>query len=257
MQKPTIETAVRNLADAIESVKQLVVFTGAGISTESGISDYRSQGGLWERYKPVTIQEFRADEDARRRYWQRKREIYPTFAAAEPNAGHRAIAELERRGKLQVLITQNIDGLHELAGNSPDRIIELHGTERWVKCLACGKRWTRAEVQERLEAGEDVPVCTDCHGWLKPATISFGQSLEPEVLERAFKESARCEAFLVVGSSLAVQPAALMPAEAKHAGAWLGILNRAETPLDDAADWRCSEPAGAVLEAMIERLGAS
>jgi len=256
MAQPDIQTAARELADAIQAVDRIVVFTGAGISTESGISDYRSQGGLWERYKPVTIQEFLAGEDARRRYWQRKKDIYPTFAKAKPNAGHRAIAALERVGRLQVLITQNIDGLHEIAGNDPENIIELHGTERWVKCLACEKRIPRAEVQERLEAGEEVPLCK-CGGWLKPATISFGQSLPEDILARAFEESENCEAFLVVGSSLLVQPAALMPGVAKHAGAWLGILNRDETPFDDVADWRVNGEAGPVLEAAMPYLLAT
>lgn len=236
------------LFEALRALPRLIVFTGAGISTESGIPDFRSPGGVWSRYRPVLFQEFLASQEARETYWARKMEAYDAFAAAQPNAGHRAIAELERRGRLQLLITQNIDGLHEVAGNSPERILELHGTERWVSCLDCGKRFGREAIQQRLLAGERAPQCDDCGGWLKPATISFGQQLDSTVLERAFRESRNCAAFLVVGSSLSVQPAASLPQLAKSSGAWLGILNRDPTPLDALADWRSQGAAGPVLE---------
>ncbi|MBI2192146.1 MAG: Sir2 family NAD-dependent protein deacetylase [Planctomycetes bacterium] len=239
--------AARELARVIEAVERIVVFTGAGISTESGIPDFRSPGGVWSRYRPVLYPEFLASAEARRRYWQYKKEAYRDFDGAVPNGGHLAIAEMERHSKLQVLITQNIDGLHEMAGNSPDRILELHGTERWVNCLQCGDRTPRSEVQARLEAGEDVPPCRKCGGFLKPATISFGQALPEDLLQKAFEESQSCPAFLVIGSSLQVQPAASLPALAKRHGAWLGILNREETPLDPMADWLCRAPAGEVL----------
>jgi len=242
------------LAERIRTVEQIIVLTGAGVSTESGIPDFRSPGGIWSRYQPVTIQEFLADEEARKRYWRHRKEAYPDFAAAQPNAGHRAIAELEAKGKLQLLITQNIDGLHEAAGNSRSKVLELHGTERWVACLSCGERWGRAEVQERLEAGEDAPLCEKCGGFLKPATVSFGQSLPESVLDQAFADSENCEAFLVVGSSLQVHPAAHLPVIAKRSGAWLGVLNRAPTPLDDLADWRSHLSAGEVLSAAVEGL---
>lgn len=224
-----------------------MVFTGAGISTESGIPDFRSADGLWSRFQPVTIQEFLYSDDARRRYWQYKRATWPLIAAAQPNPGHRAICELERRGQLQTLITQNIDGLHERAGNTPQLILELHGSEHFVLCLSCGLRIDRTSVQQRLDAGEEIPSCASCGGWLKPATVSFGQSLPAEVLERAFHECTSCEALLAVGSSLSVMPAAQLPVVAKRHGAWLGILNREPTPLDDLADWVCHESAGAVL----------
>jgi NAD-dependent deacetylase len=242
------------LGGRIRSAKQIVVLTGAGISTESGIPDFRSPGGLWSRYQPITYQEFLTSKDARRRYWQYRKEIYPEFAAARPNAGHLVLVELERRGKLQALITQNIDGLHEAAGNSPSKIIELHSTERWVACLTCGERWTRVEAQERLEAGEDILLCGKCGGILKPATISFGQSLLETVIRQAFAESEHCEAFLVIGSSLVVHPAAQLPVAAKRRGAWLGILNRDPTPVDGLADWRSRLSAGHVLSAAITAL---
>jgi len=239
------------LAELIRSVKQLVVLTGAGISTESGIPDFRSPGGVWENYRPVTIQEFMADGGARRRYWAYKKDTFPSMSAAEPNAGHLAVGELERRGKLQALITQNIDGLHQEAGNDPSLILELHGTERCVLCLTCGEKYPRELIQERLEAGVEVPLCDGCDGWLKPATISFGQSLSEDVLQQALNEANNCEAMLVIGSSLQVHPAAQLPEIAKRSGAWLGILNRDITPLDYLADWTSRDSAGSILEAAV------
>jgi len=255
MAEVDLEQEARALAEQIRTAEQIVVLTGAGISTESGIPDFRSPGGIWSRYQPVTIQEFLSDEDARKRYWRHRKEAYPDFAAAEPNAGHRALVELEAKGKLQALITQNIDGLHEAAGNSRSKILELHGTERRVACLTCGECWTRAEAQERLEAGEEVLLCEKCGGFLKPATVSFGQSLPEGLLDQAFAESEDCEAFLVVGSSLQVHPAAHLPVLAKRSGAWLGILNRAPTPLDDLTDWRSHLSAGEVLFAVVQAIG--
>ena len=247
---------IAELARVMRESTKLVVFTGAGISTESGVPDFRSPGGIWARYKPVMYDDFLASEDARRRYWEYKKEGYASMAAAEPNKGHFALVELERQGKLQALITQNIDGLHEVAGNSPDRILELHGTERWVLCLGCDERYTRAEIQERLESGVRVPRCDSCRGIIKPATISFGQALPESVLQQALTEATECEAFLVIGSSLQVQPAATLPAIAKENGAWLGILNRDETPLDPLADWRSRASAGEVLDAAVRSLSA-
>ncbi|MDP6117051.1 MAG: Sir2 family NAD-dependent protein deacetylase [Planctomycetota bacterium] len=248
------EEQSRQLADVFRATDRIVIFTGAGISTESGIPDFRSPGGVWTKYKPVMFQEFLDSEDARKRYWVYKKEGFPDFAAAAPNAGHQAIVELEKRGKLQALITQNIDGLHEAAGSSTDLIFELHGTERWVDCLECGRRYARAEVQEWLEAGTEVPRCESCKGIMKPATISFGQHLPEDVLTDAVVNSESCEAFLVIGSSLQVQPAANLCAIAKESGAWIGILNRDETPYDSLADWRSGDSAGEILSMMIELL---
>lgn len=245
-------TAVRELQDVIDSQDRIVVLTGAGISTESGIPDFRSPGGIWSRYKTVTIQEFLSSNDARKRYWQYKMETYRDFSRASPNSGHHALVKLERDNKLQILVTQNIDGLHQQAGNSADKVLELHGTERYVKCLTCEHRFDRDRIQERVESGEEVPICDSCGGWLKPATISFGQMLPEQVLKRAFLESEKCRAFLVIGSSLSVQPAAMLPEIAKDAGAWLGILNRDPTPLDQLADWVCHSGAGEILSQVIK-----
>jgi len=242
------------LVQVLKSVKEMVVFTGAGISTESGIPDFRSPGGIWSRYKPVQFQDFLNSEAARHRYWTYKKETYPDFALAKPNAGHYALVEMGKKGKIGTIITQNIDGLHQEAGNDPDKILELHGTERWVKCLGCNAKYSRHEIQDRLDAGEDIPLCDHCGGLLKPATISFGQSLPQKVLKIAFDESEKCEAFLVIGSSLQVQPAASLPQIAKKNGAWLGILNRESTPLDDLADSRSIGSAGQVLADVINKI---
>jgi NAD-dependent deacetylase len=244
----------QELVEVFRATDKIVIFTGAGISTESGIPDFRSPGGVWTKYKPVMYPEFLDSEDARKRYRIYKKEGFADFGAAVPNAGHEAIVELEKRGKLQALITQNIDGLHEAAGNSTDLISELHGTERWVDCLECGQRYPRAEIQKWLEAGTEVPRCETCNGIMKPATISFGQHLPEDVLTNAVLHCESCDAFLVIGSSLQVQPAANLCAIAKDSGAWLGILNRDETPYDTLADWRSSESAGEILSTMIELL---
>ncbi len=239
------------MSDIIKAKKKIVILTGAGISTESGIPDFRSPGGLWSIYRTVTIQEFLANEEDRKYYWQYKRESYKNIVKANPNDGHNALVTLEKKGKLQCLITQNIDGLHQIAGNSSNLILELHGTDRQVICLKCSKLYNRDEIQAHLERSDDVPVCDDCGGWLKPATVSFGQNLQPQIIEQAMYESEHCDAFLVIGSSLTVHPAALLPEHAKRSGAWLGILNGDPTPLDSFSDWVCHDPAGQVLQKAI------
>lgn len=243
-----MNTNIDKLKRIIQAEEKIVILTGAGISTESGIPDFRSPGGVWSRYRMITIQEFLSSHEARVEYWRFKKETYRDFSVAKPNAGHRAIASLEKNGKLSRLITQNIDGLHQDAGNSSEKVIELHGTERKVICLNCSSLYERDAIQHRVENGEDVPLCDKCNGWLKPATISFGQNLVKEVLETAFFESENCRVFLVIGSSLTVQPAASLPEIAKRNGAWLGILNRDPTPLDMIADWSCHQSAGEVLQ---------
>ena len=252
MDTNTVDTRCNELKQTIRSAKRLVVLTGAGISTESGIPDFRSPGGIWSKYKTVTIQKFLASHDARVDYWRYKKETFQSFHSALPNIGHNALVELERSGKVQVLITQNIDGLHQQAGNNPDKIIELHGTERVVICLDCGEKYDRECIQERLKSGEDVPMCDRCEGWLKPATVSFGQSIPSEVLDRAYHESQNCDAFLVIGSSLMVQPASLLPVLAKQRGAWLGILNKDSTPQDSLANWVCHHSAGEILSEALD-----
>ena len=213
--------------------RRAVAFTGAGVSTASGVSDFRSPGGIWSRYRPVTIQEFLASEDARRRYWRYKKETYAEFAGARPNAAHRALARLETQGRLLGVITQNIDGLHQDAGSQ--RVLELHGTNRRVECLACRRSYPAAEIQERLTAGCAVPLCDSCGGPLKPATVSFGQSLPADVLDAAFELARTADLLLVLGSSLVVHPAAAIPEAAARAGVPILIDNREPTPLDRLA----------------------
>jgi len=186
-----IDTAVEMTVQA----KRIVVFTGAGISTESGISDFRSPGGIWDRFNPddFTYQKFLSGPEHREKYWEFSKSIWPTISQAEPNAGHYAIAELHHMGKLDCVITQNIDNLHQKSGVPEDRVIELHGTMKWVNCLQCDKRYPREEIQERVEGGEKVPLCDDCGGIMKPATIAFGQPMPVKETREAEARSAACD----------------------------------------------------------------
>lgn len=238
---------IEQLKKFIERSKQIVVFTGAGISTESGISDFRSQGGIWERFEPVTIQEFMADHGKRKLYWQRKLALFEENKDAKPNDGHKAIVELQRQGKLRALITQNIDGLHQMAGSDPETILELHGTAREVICLSCGDIHPWDYVYERLIDGEETPLCEKCDGYLKPNTISFGQTLDPKVLDRSYAHVSECDMMLALGSSLVVEPAASIPRAAKEVGATLVIITQSETPLDHLADLKIEHSIGEIL----------
>jgi NAD-dependent deacetylase len=244
------KAAVRALAELLRAARRVTAFTGAGISTESGISDYRSKGGLWDRFRPVYIDEFLADDDARRRYWTYKRELYGQMETARPNAAHAALARLERDGRLTGVITQNIDGLHQEGGVSPERVLELHGTNRSTLCLACGRTEPWRATRDRLSRGEDVPRCA-CGGLLKPATVSFGESLDPSALQRAATWARTCDLMLVVGSTLVVEPAASFPRLAREAGAKLAIVNLSETPQDADADVVVRAPAGEVLSEVV------
>jgi NAD-dependent deacetylase len=231
------------------SSRNTVAFTGAGVSTASGVPDFRSPGGIWSRYQPVTIQEFTASEEARRRYWRYKKETYRDFATARPNPAHHALARLETEGRLAAVITQNIDGLHQEAGNRA--VLELHGTNRRVSCLACARSYPAALIQDRLVAGCDVPTCDACGGILKAATISFGQPLPRDVLAEAWRLAAACDLFLVLGSSLVVQPAAALPEAAAAAGARVVIVNREATPLDGLAAHVLRGEVEEILPAMV------
>ena len=237
------------LRNFIQESSRIVVFTGAGISTESGISDYRSKGGIWDRFQPVTIQEFLADEEKRREYWRRKKKMYAEMREAQPNAGHLAIVRLEKQGKLVGVITQNIDGLHQKAGNQ--KVLELHGTNREVICLTCGRNDPFDPVYERLLAGEEMPLCLHCGGLLKPNTISFGQALDPDVLNLAVTWARSSDLMLTVGSTLIVEPAASLPRLAKRSDTKLVIINRDPTPLDSLADFVLRGTAGPLLEKAI------
>jgi NAD-dependent deacetylase len=225
------------LAHRIRNSTAVVFFTGAGISTESGVPDFRSPGGVWTKYQPVLFEDFLASETARVQHWRLKKATYELFKTVEPNIGHYAICDFERRGQLLGLITQNIDGLHKIAGVSEDKLIELHGTDRLVTCLGCGKGYEPAEVYENLGEEFTAPICDGCGGFLKSANVSFGQSMPVEAMQRAQRWSESAEIFIVIGSSLQVQPAAAFPVIAKRSGALLAIINRDETPLDDLADF--------------------
>jgi NAD-dependent deacetylase len=235
------------LAGMIEASGRVVVFTGAGISTESGIPDFRSPGGVWSRMKPITFQEFTSSEAKRREAWSRAFSGVLGWTGAEPNAGHESVARLVASGKASVVITQNVDNLHQASGVPAERLIELHGNASYAKCLGCGLRH-ELEVLKRgfLDRGE-IPACLACGGLVKTATISFGQTLPAETLARASWEARACDLFLVLGSSLLVYPAADLPLLAKRSGAMLAIVNREPTPQDEVADLVLHEPIGEVM----------
>ncbi|GAB4335315.1 MAG: NAD-dependent protein deacetylase [Candidatus Abyssubacteria bacterium] len=253
---PHLDALIDEAARIIAAAKRVVVFTGAGVSTESGIPDFRSPGGIWTKYQPIMFQDFMASEEMRRESWRRGKETYHLFADVEPNPAHYATVELERMGKLDCIITQNIDNLHQKAGSSPHLVIELHGTAMYVLCMNCGKRWPRAEIQEWLQAGVEIPYCDECGGIMKSATISFGQAMPEKETMEAQVRSQRAEVFIVVGSSLVVYPAAHMPVIAKQAGAKLIIINLGTTPLDDDADVVIRGKAGEVMSRIVERVKA-
>ena len=247
------EKLIAGIAGYLSESRKAVVFTGAGISTESGIPDFRSPGGVWSRYRPVLYQDFLASEKARKQYWLMKKEGYRELKGAKPNDGHRALATLEAAGRIVAVITQNIDGLHKDAGSK--RVLELHGTSRHCICLECGARCDPDLVQERLEAGVEVPRCDKCGGLLKSGTVSFGQALPADVLTDAIELCNQTDLMLAIGSSLVVEPAASLPLQAKHNGARLVIINKTETPLDYLADIVAREPIGETLTRVIKRLG--
>ena len=249
---------IDTVSDMVVQSKKVVVFTGAGISTESGIPDFRSPGGIWDKYDPgeFTYQRFLSGESSREKYWEFSRAFWPIVVGARPNAGHYAIAELDKMGRLDCVITQNIDGLHQEAGIPGEKVIELHGTARWVNCLQCGQRYPRQEIQDRVEAGEKVPGCDTCSGILKPATISFGQAMPQKETREAETRSAACDLFLVAGSSLVVYPAAQMPLIARSSGAKLVIINLQATPHDQYADVVINEKIGPALSQIVEQVKA-
>ena len=222
----------------IEAAERVVALTGAGVSTDSGIPDFRGPQGVWTRNpeaeKQSTIQHYVADPEVRRRAWRSRLES-PAWSA-QPNAGHRALVALERRGKLDTLITQNIDGLHQAAGSSPERVVEVHGTMREVVCLACGERAPMERALARVRAGEDDPPCRTCGGILKSATISFGQSLVPGDIARAERAARTCDLMLAIGTKLSVWPVARVVPVAKDAGARVVIVNAEPTEMDGMAD---------------------
>jgi NAD-dependent deacetylase len=243
---PPPQEQLEDVVEFLEVSSQIVVLTGAGASTESGIPDFRSPNGLWQRYPPATYQEFISKPEARKRYWELRRTMGGQVAQARPNPTHYALTELERLGRLSAIITQNFDGLHQDAGTSPERVIELHGTSRQATCTHCDTRSPMAALQERIAAGEDDPRCA-CGGYLKAATILFGQPVPRAELDRAIALSKACDLFFVIGSSLRVTPAARLPLLALERGAPVIILNREPTPLDERADIVLRATAGETL----------
>jgi NAD-dependent deacetylase len=259
MEKDISAHIIRTGADLIMKSGKILVFTGAGLSTESGIPDFRSPGGVWDRYDPsdFLFQRIISDERAREKYWQMSTDFYEPMKNALPSRGHLAIKELEDLGKVLAVVTQNIDALHHKAGNSPDKIIELHGTAFSVSCLSCGRKYDRNQIQRRLRSGVKVPYCDTCSGILKPDTVSFGQSMPEKAVAEAFRCAEQCDLCLVLGSSLVVYPAAGVPSHALDHGAKLIIINRDPTPLDTRAHLAIHDSIGKVLGAIMERVKQS
>jgi NAD-dependent deacetylase len=231
----------------IERASRVVVFTGAGISTESGIPDFRSPGGLWTKMSPINFDEFIRSPEMRREAWRRKFEIDKTIIGAEPNKGHMAVAKLVDTGKVTHVITQNIDNLHQNSGVPAGKVIELHGNGTYAKCLACGLRHELDEVRALYDASDEPPACRSCNGIVKSATISFGQAMPEDEMRRAEEATLACDLFLAIGSSLQVYPAAGFPIVAKRNGARLVILNREPTELDRIADLVIHDEIGPTL----------
>jgi NAD-dependent deacetylase len=242
------------LPDWLADARRITVLTGAGVSTDSGIPDFRGPQGVWTRdpeaEKLSTLQYYVADPEIRRRAWQERRR-HPAWSA-RPNAAHAALVDLERQGRLRVLLTQNIDGLHQAAGSSPGLVLELHGTVHEVACLSCGDRTTMRSALDRVEAGETDPACLACGGILKSATISFGQALDAAVIGAAADAAADCDVFLAVGTSLTVHPAAGLTEVAARAGARIIVVNAEPTPYDDLADLVVREPIGTALPRLVQ-----
>lgn len=239
----------RRLAEALAGATRIVAFTGAGISTESGIPDFRGPQGIWTKVDPAdfTIQNYLANPEHRKRVWRMRIENF--LKAYEPNPAHHAIAELERMGLLDCVVTQNIDGLHQKAGNT--RVLELHGHTREAKCMRCDRRWPTEEISARVEAGDEDPHCEHCEGIIKVCTVSFGEAMPQDVLAESFARAEACDLCLVVGSSLVVFPAADVPLAAARGGARLAIVNAEPTPMDRLADPVVAAQAGRVLPAAV------
>lgn len=241
-----VEAAHAALNRLFQDSADMVAFTGAGISTESGIPDFRSSDSAWKRYPPIPFDQFLADEATRIESWRRKFVMDDLYYGAKPNKGHYALAHLAHVERLSCVITQNIDGLHEASGIEPDRIVELHGNGTYATCLSCGLRYELLDIRRSLDASGRAPQCS-CGGIVKGATIAFGQAMPVQAMQRARKAAARCDLMLAIGSSLVVYPAAGFPLLAKENGARLVIINREPTPLDQAADVLIRCPIGEVL----------
>jgi NAD-dependent deacetylase len=246
-----IDQEIADLAQMIAQSRRAVVFTGAGISTESGIPDFRSPGGIWTRMAPIDFADFLASEEARRETWRRRFAMEETFRAATPNRGHRAVAEFVRRGKVAAVITQNIDGLHQASGIAEEQVIELHGNSTYAHCLDCKARYELDALRVAFERDGTAPLCDACGGFVKTATISFGQAMPVEPMRRSEFEALAADLFIVAGSSLVVYPAAGFPELGKRNGATLVIINREPTGLDRIADLVLNRAIGETLGSVV------
>ena len=252
MIAPDLETGVARLRDLIERATVVLPFTGAGISTECGIPDFRSPGGLWTKNRPIPFDEFLASQEMRDEAWRRRFAMEEQFAQAKPGRGHLALASLYRSGKAPAVVTQNIDNLHQASGIAPEHVIELHGNNSYALCLDCATRYELAWIKERFAgAGGRAPECPNCNGHIKTATVSFGQAMPERAMRRAEELTLDCDLFLAVGSSLVVWPAAGFPLMAKRNGARLVIINRETTEFDAIADLVVSDDIGTVLSPFI------
>jgi NAD-dependent deacetylase len=247
----SIETGIAQLRDLVGRADIIVPFTGAGISTECGIPDFRSPGGLWTKYAPIGFDEFLASAEMRSEAWRRRFAMDTQFSTARPGYGHLALASLHRLGKIPAVITQNIDNLHQASGFAADNVVELHGNTTYATCLDCARRYELTWVRERFETTGCAPDCTACGGYIKTATISFGQAMPEAAMRRAESLASTCDLFLAIGSSLVVWPAAGFPLVAKRSGARLVIINRDPTDFDDIADLVVHADIGRTLESFI------
>jgi NAD-dependent deacetylase len=247
---------IEAIADMIVKSGKIVVFTGAGFSTESGVPDFRSPGGVWDTFDPgkLNLPNFLRYEDVREEYWRMHKMMWETIRDAEPNAGHYVVAELHQLGKLDCVVTQNTDGLHQKAGVPDELVLEIHGTMQWVSCLDCHRRYPRSHAHDKMLAGEKVPHCDHCNGILKPATVAFGQAMPERETRESEQRSATCDMLLAAGSSMVVYPAAQMPLVAKRAGAALAIINLTPTPHDQYADIVVGEKTGETLSRVMARV---
>lgn len=250
-----MEEKINKVAEMIAVSKKLVIFTGAGISTESGIPDFRGPDGLWTKVDPndFTIDRFLSSDETRKKIWYYLIEG-GLITNAKPNQAHLAIAELEKMGKLSSIITQNIDNLHQRAGNDPEKIHELHGNMQWLICLNCDTRYPLEEMRQKHSSPNHFPVCEKCKGILKPGVVFFGEMLPQETLRKAEHESEKCDLFMVIGSSLVVYPAAYMPIYAKQSGAKIVIINMGQTGQDNIADIFINAPAGDTMARIVAKL---
>lgn len=250
----TIQEQLDDMCELMQQATRMVALTGAGISTESGIPDFRGPASPWREHPPVSYHAFLHSAEARQEYWRSRKALSQQVAAARPNAAHQALARLEQKGVLSGVITQNFDGLHQDAGHSPERVIELHGTSRFAGCTLCGARSSMAELQQRIDRGEIDPRCLLCGGFLKSATILFGQRVPETALARARELTVSCDLFLVVGSSLKVTPAASLPHQALSRNVPLIIINLQPTSFDTLADVTVHEKAGEILPRLVAML---